>query len=116
VGEANHKRPSGQLLHYLLTFATTGGGHMHAYLITDDRRYIEHTLSEMLDAAERDGCRVIPMGLCTTLHDDGRETVRNMIARLSPEARNLLNSATDFHKSIWFMPSGHDNERLLALH
>ena len=40
---------------YLMTIKTLNGCSIHAYLMTDDPRYIEHTASLMMDEAERQG-------------------------------------------------------------
>jgi hypothetical protein len=104
-------------VHYLLTIATTGGCHVHAYLIAVDPRYVERTAGEMIDEAERRGIGVMPMVLFTELRDAGRDAVRDMLARLSPDVADLLKSATDFHRSIWVLSNDHPgNEQLLALH
>jgi hypothetical protein len=107
----------GQTIHYLLTIATTGGCHVHAYLMTDDRRYVEHVTNEMIEEAEKRGLRVLPIVLSTRLRANGRGVVRGILSRKYPEAAECLRSATDFHQSVWIMPSGHpDNGQLLALH
>jgi hypothetical protein len=102
---------------YLLTIETRNGCSVHAYLMTDDRRYVDSTINLMTDEAERRGLHVIPIVLSTTLREDGRSEVRGMVARMAPEAAEALTSATEFHQSIWIMSKDHpDNEQLMALH
>lgn len=118
MGEAKKARKQkAQPVHYPLTLSLAGDGHVHTYLIADDCRYLEHALSEMIDEAQRQGLDAFPMGLCTTLQDDGRETVRSVIVGNMPEAAEVLNAATDYHRTTWFMSNAHpDNARLMELH
>jgi hypothetical protein len=60
--------------------------HVHGYLITDDRRYLQQANATMFDQAAAHGVQALPISLCTTLRDDGRETVQEIIGRQSPEA------------------------------
>jgi hypothetical protein len=45
--------PARAIKHYLLSVMLAHHQHMHAYLITDDTRYLENTANKMLDEAGR---------------------------------------------------------------
>lgn len=117
MGEAKQARKrKSQPIHYLLTISAARA-HVHTYLITDNSRCLDHAIVTMFDQAAAHGLPVLPLSLCTTLKDDGRETIRSIIGRHSPEAAKLIAAATDYHQSVWIMPHGSpDNDRLMELH
>jgi hypothetical protein len=61
LAKGNH----GKIEHHLLTIQITGEVHLHTYLMTDDKRNIEHAINRMFDEAEKRGCRPLPVVLNT---------------------------------------------------
>lgn len=103
--------------HYLLTVCLSSNLHMHAYLMCDgNRRWIEGTLNKMLDLAEKEGFRPLPLVLSTSLSTEA-DIVREILSASSAEAKRHLDTATDFHLTIFTMPADSpDDARLMELH
>jgi hypothetical protein len=102
--------------HYLLTIVLTPNLHMHGYLMCPDKRFVTHAIDQMMDVAEKEGFRPLPMGLATTL-STGVEIVRGIIREASLEAGEKLNTATDYHFSAFTMEAGDPrDQRLMELH
>jgi hypothetical protein len=86
--------------HYLLTLDVGPQIRMHAYLMCDDKRYVETIINQMIDKAEELGLRPFPVGLATEL-STGVDMVRKKVSELSQEAKHNFETATDFHFSMW---------------
>jgi hypothetical protein len=105
-----------QVEHYLLTLYVAGNMHMHCYLMCSDKRGVERLANVMLDKAEELGMHPLPMGLATTL-SSGVNVVREIVCALGEEAKRGLETATDFHYSMWMMPDDDPADiRLMELH
>jgi hypothetical protein len=106
-----------QQQHYLLTFVG-GRANLHGYLMTYDRRDVDHAIRVMLSTAERGGLRFNPaLGMVTRLTTGVDDIVRAIIAKHSVEAGRLMAEATDYHLSSMSMPEGDsDDLTLMALH
>ena len=92
--------------------------HMHGYVMCKDKRAVEEVANEMLDLAERQGLNPLPVILMTTL-STGADVVRTILCERFPETEteHNLNTARDFHKTVWMMPaSDPDDVRLMKLH
>jgi G3E family GTPase len=108
------------LTHTLISISATPVT-FHAYLICDKdeaKDQIEHAANLMVEKAEELGANgLLPIVLVTTnLNDDARAVVRGIVEQ-DPEATELLATVTDYHMSVFSVPSGSaDNARLMALH
>jgi N-acetylglucosamine-6-phosphate deacetylase len=106
-----------EISHYLLTMYVAGVDvHVHGYLMCDDKRHVEAAADQMIEAAEGMGLRMLPMVLATTL-STGVEIVREILGKISEEAKHNIESATDRHFSAWMMGAENpDDARLMELH
>jgi hypothetical protein len=98
--------------HYLLTVPTTGG-HLHAYLAVDDERYVLDTADRLVAEAIRLGSNPTTV-LATPLGD--AVVVREIVASHSADAARLLQTATDYHMTIFSTCSEADDRLLMAMH
>jgi ferredoxin-thioredoxin reductase catalytic subunit len=102
--------------HYLLTIDVRHHAHMHGYVMCNDRRDLIGVLNRMLDKAEAIGLTPLPVILSTEL-TTGCELVRKIVCARSAEAKQHIETATDFHFSAWIMPTEDpDDRRLMELH
>jgi hypothetical protein len=90
---------------------------MHGYLMTTDEKHIHLILNEMMDFADENLGRIMPVALQTELQD-GKDIVRSILCEHgTDEIRKTLAEATDFHRTIWVMvESDADCKRLMELH
>lgn len=90
--------------HYLLSLNVNPQMHMHCYLMSNDKRNIEEASNKMMDTVESTGFKLpAPIVLITRL-STGVDLVRAILS-MSESVRQNLETATDFHVSIWTMPS-----------
>ena len=103
--------------HYLVTIVLNDmHSHMHGYVMTSDRKVLEAAMVEMMDIAEEQEPLRVPVVLQTEL-STGSEIVREILCRLSNEAKECMRTATDFHRSVFVMTDDHpDDMRLMELH
>ncbi len=104
--------------HYLLTVQIASNARMHCYLMTDDERQAHAAADRLLTEAEKTGSDypLLSVVLMTSL-STGVELVREIISARSAEVKRLLQTATDFHVSMWMMGDDDpDDARLMALH
>jgi hypothetical protein len=90
---------------------------MHSYLMTNDKKDIERVVNKMMSALDGMGVRALPIVLVTPL-TDAVDTVRQILCNSGdPEIKRNLDTATDFHFSIFALnASDPDNARLMELH
>jgi hypothetical protein len=102
--------------HYLLTIVLSPTVHLHGYVMTDDKRYVVAVLNQMVDVAEATEARFLPVVLQTELTGDA-DAVREIVSKLSDEAKTNLATAKDFHMSVFAMEADSpDDHRLMELH
>lgn len=107
-----------KLQHYLITIdLTPRPSHLHAYVMTNDKRYTTTVGEEMIEFAEKTfGRLMLPIILCTLL-DTGVDEVRKTLCERSPEVKKALADATDFHRTVWELPTNDPwDARLMDLH
>jgi hypothetical protein len=105
-----------KLEHHLITIQPTADVHLHAYLMTDDKRTIAHTMNRLMDIAESDGARPLPIILDTCL-GDGAEIVHACLRELMPEAWETHQQADRYHLSVFTLEIGDPwDKKLMALH
>jgi hypothetical protein len=97
--------------HYLLTLSNLEDQYLHAYLMTEDESDMERVLSKMADILGT----VFPVGLATVLSPDGVKVIREMLAD-EPEVKAMLDTATNFHVTIWQPLVEDDHKKLMELH
>ena len=103
--------------HYLLTL-DVGDMHLHGYVMCRDKIDLEKVMTRMIDEAEREwpGRLVLPIVLSTQL-STGTDMVRRIVSESWPEAKQAMETAADFHCSIWAIPAGCPDDRcLMELH
>ena len=105
------------LTHYLISLSTFNDRIIHAYLVTNDKRTVTWASDTMIKAAEKEGLRLLPIVLCTTLEASGVAIVQDHLRRYGdrPEIADLLDSIDDFHVSM-FWASERDSADLMDLH
>lgn len=102
--------------HYLITLTLNGGIHLNSYLITNDEALVEKVTSMVLNKAGEMKADYIPIVLVTNL-GTGAEVVRDYLREYAPETRQLIDSYTEFHHTMWAMREDDPAaERLMALH
>ena len=100
--------------HYLITMPLAAT-HLHAYLMAPNKRYLAPVIEQMSEIAEGAG-GYLPIILATTLSTDV-DTIREIISKRSEEARQHLETADDYHLTIFMMPKDDpDDIRLMKLH
>ncbi len=111
--------------HYLITVATFSRTYIHAYLMTENRKYVDGVADKMLDLAEEQGLQPMGMILLTELANevDGPpdpesiKLVRGTISKLNKEAEEHFRAAQNYHLSIFSLTENHpDNDPLMKLH
>lgn len=109
------KRSKRHIEHYLITLPI-GQMHLHGYLMTDDKRYVQHTMNQMVDIAEREGPWLLPMILQTTL-STGVDVVREVLCEIDEKAAQRFAAAKDYHLSIFSLTAhSPEDDRLMELH
>jgi hypothetical protein len=105
-----------EITHYLLTLELRSQMRMHCYLMCDDKRYVESIINQMVDKAKELGFQPFGIGLATKL-STGIDLVRKIVGERSSEAKHCIETATDFHFSMWLERANDpDDKRLMALH
>ena len=104
---------------YLLTIQIAADAHLHAYLLTDDKRYVLDAGEPLVAEAEKQlgfSHPLLRMILATPLEADV-ELVREILRERSAEAAHLLATAVDYHLTIFATHADDpDDAKLLALH
>jgi hypothetical protein len=105
------------LSHYLFSTVMTSRENLHAYLMVDDKRKVEVAMKVFCAQAQRENRRWLPILLQTELSSDVRsiaiEDVRAIVRALSPEIRQKIDSATNFHFSIFTLITHCEQDRRL---
>jgi hypothetical protein len=114
MGEARQK--ANKVEHYLISIAAPGG-HIHSYLMTENKSSAEKVLNRMYAELEKAGIEVrVPIALMTTL-STGVELVRKIIGEGWPEAKQAFETATNYHLTMFMTPAGSpEDEQLMELH
>jgi hypothetical protein len=110
------RRP--RVKHWLLTLALAPHTHLHAYVMSTNKRHARDAAAKLLNEAERlrSSYPLASIILMTRL-SSGTELVREIIAARSKEAASLLREATDFHFSVWSTHASEaDDAKLMELH
>jgi hypothetical protein len=103
------------LNHYLITLPLDPGVHMHCYLMCDGGYDAAAAMGERMFAmAEERGIRIMMPVILSTKLDTGVEIVREFVRQM-PEAERELETAKDYHCTVWFMMATDDKE-LMELH
>lgn len=108
---------SGKLEHYLISIQTMDmSQHFHAYVMCTKRREYQAVVDKMLEECETRDIPILPILLITKL-DTGIDYVRGVVRGISPETKDCIDRATDFHYSGWMMKAGDPVDvKLMALH
>jgi len=114
------KRKS-KVAHYLVTVELLAPFRLHAYVMTDDERYVTAVGNQMIDRVEANRWPALGIILITKLSndpaDDGVALVRKIIMQADKETKKAIETATDFHRSIFLLAKSHpDDGRLMELH
>ena len=106
-----------QLLHYLLGMPIGDALHFHCYVMCSNQKDIGPVANRMLDEIEKRYGRIpLPIVMATLLSPEGTELVRAFIEK-NPEAKALLEKATDFHMSGFMMDASEPvSQALWELH
>lgn len=101
--------------HYLLTLPLGDQWAMHAYVMTSKQAKLRKVTGLMLERAEARGLNPsVPVLMVTELDDIS--LVRSIVEQ-NPQSAQLLQSAQDFHFTIWLMPKDDPQfDRLMELH
>jgi hypothetical protein len=117
-----HKRKPQPVEHFLITVDLHPQPYrMHSYVMTNDRRCLEGIANKMFDIIEKEaGVRIwLPIILQTTLGTTVKsaKVVRDIVAKTSAEAKAALETATDFHLTIFMLRGNNpDDKTLMDLH
>jgi hypothetical protein len=88
--------------------------------MTDDSRRIYPVLNKMMSVFEENGGQQLaPVILVTPLLVDTRalDIVRKIVCATDSKAKHALETATDFHVSVFAAdPEGREHAQLMALH
>jgi len=102
-----------KLKHYLITVDVHPYGSVHAYLLTKEKdRGVDYAIDKIFDIV---GQLPLPIVLVTDL-EGGEVLVTETIEKLNPGAAQRIAETKNFHLSIFAMPRGGENDRLLELH
>ena len=93
---------------------------VHAYMMTtNSQRDVERLANRMMAFVEKEfgpGVPVIP-ALLDTILSTGIDTVRNGLGERLPEAKTTWEKATNFHLTMWAMPTDDPwHKTLMDLH
>lgn len=111
---------NGELEHHLITVAGQGGVFVHAYVMCIDfnNTKLSNLLSNIDDQMKERGVEVdIRFPAMATRLSKSVDLVRKIVADGNLDAKRAIETATNFHLTIFTM-QGNDpiNARLMALH
>lgn len=105
--------------HYLVTIAllVPADWKMHAYVMCPDKQHVLSVVDEMMEEVEKKSWRPLGVILQTgPLDAEGIAIVRAIVNEF-PESREMLVTATNFHKTAWVMPDDDPRSKpLMDLH
>ena len=107
--------------HFLISIRTWDRMDLHAYVMCLDESDVSSVAHDLMDQVEKQELHAIPILLCTDLSDKkcAKDVafLRSFICERSPEAREKMAEATDFHYSGFVLSQDDPTSiRLMKLH
>jgi len=103
--------------HFLISIRLSNGWDMHSYLM-GKQSDIQPAVDKMLTFAEQAKFKmVLPVILCTNISGEDCDFLREFIATEHEGAKELLETATNYHNTAFILPQSDErNIRLMEMH